>query len=67
MTANLDKVKPALDSLKQEIAKVIIGQEDAIEQCLIVLLTGAHALIEGTDAQRLPRCGREEDGADLVV
>jgi len=37
-----------LDSLKQEIAKVIIGQEEAIEQCLIVLLTGAHALIEGT-------------------
>jgi MoxR-like ATPase len=48
MTANLERVKPALDSLKEEIAKVIIGQEDAIEQCLIALLTGAHALIEGT-------------------
>src|SRR5712671_6501596 len=48
MTVNLERVKPALDSLKQEIAKVIIGQDEAIEQCLIVLLTGAHALIEGT-------------------
>jgi MoxR-like ATPase len=48
MTVNLERVKPALDSLKQEIAKVIIGQDDAIENCLIVLLTGAHALIEGT-------------------
>ena len=44
---NLQKVKPALDCLKQEIGKVIIGQDDAIEKCLIVLLTGAHALIEG--------------------
>src|SRR5216110_2590801 len=44
---NLEKVKPALDCLKQEIGKVIIGQDNAVEKCLIVLLTGAHALIEG--------------------
>src|SRR5882762_6233685 len=44
---NLENVKPALDCLKQEIAKVIIGQDNAVEKCLIVLLTGAHALIEG--------------------
>ena len=47
MTANLERVKPALDGLKQEVAKVIIGQYDAVEKCLIVLLTGAHALVEG--------------------
>jgi MoxR-like ATPase len=47
MTANLERVKPALDTLKQEVAKVIIGQDDAIEKCLIVLLSGAHALVEG--------------------
>ena len=47
MTANLERVKPALDTLKQEVAKVIIGQDDAIEKCLIVLLAGAHALVEG--------------------
>src|SRR5882762_6205054 len=44
---NLENVKPALDTLKQEVSKVIIGQDDAIEKCLIVLLTGAHALVEG--------------------
>src|SRR6266849_11210180 len=47
MTENMEKVKPALDSLKDEVGKVIIGQDDAIEKCLIVLLTGAHALVEG--------------------
>ena len=47
MTVNLEQVKPALDSLKQEIGKVIIGQDDVVDQCLIVLLTGAHALVEG--------------------
>jgi MoxR-like ATPase len=32
---------------KQEIAKVIIGQDRAVEQCLIAIFTGSHALIEG--------------------
>lgn len=30
-----------------ECAKVIVGQEDALQQLLIVLFTGGHALIEG--------------------
>lgn len=33
--------------LKQEIAKVIVGQEEAIEQLLIAFLAGGHALLEG--------------------
>ena len=32
---------------RREIAKVIIGQEEAIEQILICLLAGGHVLIEG--------------------
>jgi MoxR-like ATPase len=48
MTANLERVKDALAGLRQEVGKVIIGQDDAVEKCLIVLLAGAHALIEGT-------------------
>ncbi len=32
---------------KQEIAKVIIGQDKAVEKCLIAIFTGNHALIEG--------------------
>ncbi|WP_034061509.1 AAA family ATPase [Lacinutrix jangbogonensis] len=36
-----------LDSLKKEIGKVIIGQEDTVEQLLITFLAGGHALLEG--------------------
>lgn len=43
----LDSVPNVIQSVKQEISKVIIGQHDVIEKCLIVILTGNHALIEG--------------------
>lgn len=33
--------------LKQEIAKVIVGQEETVEQLLITFLAGGHALLEG--------------------
>lgn len=36
-----------LQSLKQEIQKVIIGQEETIDQLLITFLAGGHALLEG--------------------
>lgn len=36
-----------LRSLKREIQKVIIGQEDTIDQLLITFLAGGHALLEG--------------------
>jgi len=36
-----------LPKLKSEIGKIIIGQDDAIEQILIALLAGGHALLEG--------------------
>ncbi|MFD0798814.1 AAA family ATPase [Maribacter chungangensis] len=36
-----------LGVLKQEIAKVIVGQEDTVEQLLITFLAGGHALLEG--------------------
>ncbi len=36
-----------LTRLKQEIGKVIIGQENTIEQLLITFLAGGHALLEG--------------------
>src|SRR5205809_347751 len=34
-------------SLKQEIQKVIVGQEETIDQLLITFLAGGHALLEG--------------------
>ncbi|UII24306.1 AAA family ATPase [Fulvivirga ligni] len=36
-----------LKALKQEIGKVIIGQEETIDQLLIGFLAGGHALLEG--------------------
>ena len=36
-----------LDALRQEIRKVIVGQEETIDQLLITFLAGGHALLEG--------------------
>ncbi|MBZ9651431.1 AAA family ATPase [Psychroflexus montanilacus] len=36
-----------LQDLKTEIAKVIIGQEETVDQLLITFLAGGHALLEG--------------------
>jgi MoxR-like ATPase len=36
-----------IDRVKQEIGKVIIGQEDTIEKTLIAFFSGGHILIEG--------------------
>jgi len=36
-----------LNDLKQEIRKVIVGQEEIIDQLMITFLAGGHALLEG--------------------
>ena len=36
-----------IKQLKQEIGKIIIGQEETVEQLLITFLAGGHALLEG--------------------
>lgn len=46
-TKKIDKILVVLDSLKKEIAKVMIGQEDVVEKALIVIFSGQHALVEG--------------------
>lgn len=45
--ASLATLQQVLNRAKQEIGKVIIGQHDAVEKALIVILTRNHALIEG--------------------
>ena len=54
MDNNLVKIEQEVNSLiakitqlKQEIGKVIIGQEETVEQLLITFLAGGHALLEG--------------------
>jgi MoxR-like ATPase len=43
----LDSIQNIAARTREEVGKVIIGQDDVIDQALIVILTGNHALIEG--------------------
>jgi MoxR-like ATPase len=45
--AALERLQAVMMRVKAEVAKVIIGQNDVIEQALIVIFSGHHALIEG--------------------
>jgi MoxR-like ATPase len=44
---NNDRLKEVLSQARHEVAKVIIGQHDVVEKCLITIFTDQHALIEG--------------------
>lgn len=47
MNENTELLKKALQRTKQEVAKVIIGHEHVVDQALVAIFNGAHALIEG--------------------
>jgi len=47
MNENTEILKKVLTKTKQEVAKVIIGYEHVVDQALIAIFTGTHALIEG--------------------
>jgi MoxR-like ATPase len=42
-----ERLKEVLAAARTEVAKVVIGQEDAVDKALIAIFTGNHALIEG--------------------
>jgi len=42
-----DQLKQTLAQARAEVSKVIIGQADVVDKCLIAIVTGQHALIEG--------------------
>lgn len=44
---NVNEIILKLSALKQEMKKVIVGQEETIDQLLITFLAGGHALLEG--------------------
>ncbi len=46
-TAHYKELVAKLPLLKKEIAKVIIGQQNAIDEILIAFLAGGHCLLEG--------------------
>jgi MoxR-like ATPase len=45
--AALEKLKTAFQSIRSELSKVIIGQDDVIEQLLIAIFAQGHCLLEG--------------------
>jgi MoxR-like ATPase len=45
--ASVSALQSRLGSLRQEIGKAVIGQDEAVEQLLTALLAGGHALLEG--------------------
>lgn len=47
MEAEIQLLQEQLAAIRREVAKVILGQEQAIDFALIAILTGQHALIEG--------------------
>ena len=43
----LQELQSSFESIKEEIGKVIIGQEEAIEKIFICMLSQGHALLMG--------------------
>ena len=46
-TAQLEKVTSAVKRVREEIHKVVVGQDDMIDLLIIGLITGGHVLVEG--------------------
>ena len=46
-TLQMEDAKHMIAELKQEVAKVIVGQEQVVEQLLWCMIAGGHALLEG--------------------
>ncbi len=47
MTERLERLHQILTLARHEVAKIIIGQDEAIDRALIVILSQQHALLEG--------------------
>ena len=45
--AILQQAVNRLNTVRSEIAKIIVGQDDVVEGVLICLLAGGHVLLEG--------------------
>ena len=43
----IEYVSSTVDHIRRELSKIVVGQDDPIEQILIALLAEGHALIEG--------------------
>src|SRR5690606_16148875 len=46
--AELDRLVNAMKSVREEVARTVVGQTEVIDQLLVGLLCGGHVLLEGT-------------------
>ncbi|MGK0187900.1 MAG: MoxR-like ATPase [Verrucomicrobiales bacterium] len=47
MNENVERINEVLNRARREVGKVIIGQSEVVDQCLIAIFTGNHILLEG--------------------
>jgi MoxR-like ATPase len=47
VNTSLDQLKELLRRARAEVGKIIIGQDEAVNLCLITIFTRSHALVEG--------------------
>jgi MoxR-like ATPase len=50
----ISQIKDTLTRARFEAAKIIVGQQDAIDKALVAIFTGNHALIEGVPGLAKP-------------
>ncbi len=43
----VEKLRCGFETLRREMAKVIVGQDDVVEQLLVALFAGGHCILEG--------------------
>jgi MoxR-like ATPase len=45
--AQLSKLKDAHQSLRQQVAQIVVGQDEVVEQLMISIFAGGHCILEG--------------------
>jgi MoxR-like ATPase len=46
-TETVDQLRAAYDKIRNELGKVIVGQDEVVDQLLIALFAGGHCILEG--------------------
>ena len=50
------RLRDAFDSIKKQLARVIVGQDQVIEELLIALFSRGHCILEGVPGEVLVPC-----------
>ena len=58
----VDRFGTSLTEIRSEVRKIIVGQDEVVEQLLVTLLVGGHCLITG-----LPGTGKVRPSSVAVV